>query len=76
MHGIHCRLYDESIVKNIMMTAALAALEYAGRHQAASEEELCAYMEAHADSLISETIAGLESAPEETADGELPDFFS
>ena len=64
MGSIHCRLYDEHLVHNIIMSAGLAVIEYLNDHQNADADDICEYLELHADSIIEETIEQLNSDEE------------
>ncbi len=59
MHGSHCRLYDENLVRNIMITTGISIMEFVKEHTAANTEEVCEFVEYNADDIIAETIKNL-----------------
>ena len=62
MGSMHCRLYDENLVHNIIMSAGLAVVEFLSEHRSADTEEVCEYLEMHADSIIEDTIDQLNNS--------------
>lgn len=56
MNGKHCRLYDEQLVKNIMITTGLAALDFLKDKKFVDEEDLCEYIAMNAESIIEDTL--------------------
>ena len=57
--GNHCRLYDENIVRNIMISTGVSIMEFVKEHDAASADDVCDFIEINADKIISETIKNL-----------------
>lgn len=64
MGSMHCRLYDENLVRNIIMSAGLAVIDFLNEHQNADADDICEYLEVHADSIIEETIEQLNNSEE------------
>jgi len=62
MGSMHCRLYDENLVHNIIMSAGLAVVEFLNENRHADSDEVCEYLEANADSIIEETIEQLNNS--------------
>jgi hypothetical protein len=56
MGSMHCRLYDENLVHNIIMSAGMAVVEFLNEHQNADADDVCEYLELHANSIIEDTI--------------------
>ncbi|MCX7725550.1 MAG: hypothetical protein N2053_01745 [Chitinispirillaceae bacterium] len=59
MGGMHCKLYDENLVYNIIMATGNAAFNFLQENNDAELEELYDYLERHADSIIEKTIEQL-----------------
>ena len=64
MGSMHCRLYDENLVHNIIMSAGLAVIDFLNEHRNADADDVCEYLEMHADSIIEETIEQLNNSEE------------
>ena len=58
--GNHCRLYDENIVRNIMISTGVSIMEYVKDHKAANADQVCKFIESNAEHIISETIKNLD----------------
>jgi hypothetical protein len=61
MGSMHCRLYDENLVHNIIMSTGMAVADFLQNHQNADADDICEYLELHADAIIEETIEQLNS---------------
>ena len=74
MGSTHCRLYDENLVHNIIMSAGLAVVDFLNKYRNADADDVCEYLEMHADSIIEETIEQLNNSEEypEKEEGESP----
>jgi hypothetical protein len=59
MKGSMCRLYDESLVRNIMVSTGLSILEYLKKNPAADADDVCDFIELHADNIIETTISDI-----------------
>ncbi len=61
MGSMHCRLYDENLVYNIILSTGLAVVDFLNEHRDADADEVCEYLELNADSLIEQTIQRLNN---------------
>lgn len=71
MSGKHCRLYDENLVHNIIISSGLSVLEYLKEHADADSDEICEFLEINANAIIEDTIEELnnsEDCPEKGTD--------
>lgn len=57
--GNHCKLYDENIVRNIMISTGVSIMEFVKDHDAANADDVCDFIEDNAEKIISETIKNL-----------------
>ena len=74
MGSMHCRLYDENLVHNIILSAGMAVVDFLNDHRDADTDEVCEYLEMHSDSIIEETIDRLndnEEYPEKEDDEDI-----
>ena len=62
MGSMHCRLYDENLVHNIIISTGMAVVEFLNENRHADTEEVCEYLESQADSIIEETIDQLNNS--------------
>lgn len=73
MASKHCRLYDENLVHNIMLSTGLSIFEYLREHQNVDSDEICEFIEINAGSIIDDTIDELnkdDEPPEQNKDTE------
>jgi hypothetical protein len=61
MASKNCRLYDENLVHNIMISTGLSILDYMKDNKNIDGEELCEFIEINAKEIIEDTIAQLSS---------------
>lgn len=61
MKGRHCRLYDEHLVKNILISAGLMTVDYLKDKKVVDKEDVCEFLEVHADSIIDETLGEMDN---------------
>ncbi len=61
MAGKHCRLYDENLVHNIMVSTGLSILEYIRENGDLDSDDICEFIEANAPGIIEDTIESLNS---------------
>jgi hypothetical protein len=61
MSGKHCRLYDENLVHNIMISTGLSIVDFLKHNQSASSEEICEFVEENAGHIIEDTIEHLNA---------------
>jgi len=64
MSSKHCRLYDENLVHNIIVSSGLSVYEYLKEHRDANSDEICEFLEVNAGYIIEETIEQINSAEE------------
>jgi hypothetical protein len=81
MKGKYCKLYDETLVRNIMISTGLAIVEYVKEFKSADAVDICDFVEQNADHIIENTIEDMnhelsDDPPEadEEPDGEEPPF--
>ncbi|MGA2507270.1 MAG: hypothetical protein ABSF80_07330 [Chitinispirillaceae bacterium] len=55
------RLYDEHLVRNIMLSTGLSVVEYLRENTKADSEEIGDFIEANAEEIIDDTIKHLKS---------------
>lgn len=67
MSGKHCRLYDENLVHNIMISTGMSVLEFLKENKFANTDDICEFVEFNAHSIIEDTIEQL-NAPEEACE--------
>lgn len=61
MKGSHCRLYDENLVRNIMISTGVSIMEFIKKNKSVETEEICEFVEFNADDIIAETIKNLSN---------------
>ncbi len=59
MKGNMCRLYDEQLVRNIMISTAMSVFEHIRTGGNPRQDDICDYIEENADRIIESTIDGL-----------------
>ena len=64
MGNKRCRLYDENLVHNIMLSTGLSIFEYLKENPGADSDEVYDFIEANADDIISDTISHLKGMDE------------
>jgi hypothetical protein len=64
MGSKHCRLYDENLVHNIIVSTGLSVYEYLKEHRNASSDDICEFLEVNSGCIIEETIDQINSADE------------
>jgi hypothetical protein len=64
LEGNHCRLYDENLVRNIMISTGLSILDYVKEHGSADAADICDYVEQNAETIIWNTIEDMNSNPD------------
>ncbi|MGE5670799.1 MAG: hypothetical protein ACM31E_05095 [Fibrobacterota bacterium] len=72
MAGKHCRLYDENLVHNIMISTGMSVLEYIRENKYANTDDICEFVEFNARTIIEDTIEQLntnEDAPPKKGTG-------
>ena len=61
MGSKRCRLYDENLVHNIMLSTGLSVIEYMRENTKVDSDEICDFIESNAETIISDTIRHLKS---------------
>ena len=61
MGSMHCRLYDENLVHNIIISAGLSVFDFLKDHRTADSNDVCDYLELNVGSIIEDTIEQLNS---------------
>ncbi|NLD91571.1 MAG: hypothetical protein GX639_02770 [Fibrobacter sp.] len=61
MAGKHCRLYDENLVHNIMISTGMSVLEYIRENKYANTDDICEFVEFNARTIIEDTIEQLNT---------------
>ncbi len=78
MQGRRCKLYDENLVRNIMLWTGTSVFEYLSRKRGLSLDDVCEFVDLNADHIIENTIEDMNShseAPEDEEDDEVdPDL--
>jgi hypothetical protein len=69
MKGKSCKLYDESLVRNIMISTGLSIIEYLRQFKDADAIDICDFIEQNADNIIQNTI---EDMNHDSPDGSKP----
>ncbi|MDD5674962.1 MAG: hypothetical protein PHC61_12400 [Chitinivibrionales bacterium] len=63
MPGKHCKLYDEQLVKSIMVSTAFYILDYLKGNPILSEQEVYDFVQRNADSVIQYTVDEIHDEP-------------
>ena len=64
MANKRCKLYDENLVHNIMLSTGLSIVEYLRENVNANSDEICDFVKANAEVIISDTIRHLKNMNE------------
>jgi len=56
MKGKNCKLYDENLVRNIMISTGLSIVEYIKHSKSVDAIDICDYVDQNADTIIENTI--------------------
>lgn len=73
MKGKHCRLYDEQLVKNIMISTGLSIFDYVREKKVVDEEDVCEFLDVNADSIIEDTLEELNDSDSPPFDDSSPE---
>lgn len=73
MEGKPHRLYDEHLVRNIMLAAGISVAEYLRENPDADSDEIGAFIDANADDIMEDTIKRLKSLNDFIDKGKDPD---
>jgi hypothetical protein len=72
MKGKNCKLYDENLVRNIMISTGLSIVEYIKQFKSVDAIDICDYIDQNADHIIEDTIEDMNH--EFPDDKSAPDF--
>lgn len=61
MGSKRCRLYDENLVHNIMLSTGLSVVEFIKENNGSDSDEVCDFVEANAETIINDTIRHLRN---------------
>jgi hypothetical protein len=61
MGSKRCRLYDENLVHNIMLSTGLSVVEFMRENNGTDSDEVCDFVEANAETIINDTISHLKN---------------
>ncbi len=60
MEGRSCRLFDDEVVRQIMMSTGVAVLDYLKQHKNVDDEEVCDFIDANSEMIIADTLDQME----------------
>jgi hypothetical protein len=63
MTGKQCKLYDENLVRNIMISTGLSIIEYIKQCKVVDTLDVCDFIEQNAQDIISTTIEDMNHDP-------------
>lgn len=64
MQGKHCRLYDEELVRNIMVSTGLSVQEFLKQSREIDADEICEFIDINAQTIIRDTIEEMKDSGE------------
>jgi hypothetical protein len=56
-----CRLYDEQLVRNIMVATGLSIYEFVKSQRKATPQDICDFIDAEASGIIDDTISDMNA---------------
>ena len=65
MEGRSCRLFDDEVVRSIMMSTGVAVLDYLRQGKTPDEDEVCDFVNANAEMIIADALEEMEQDDEE-----------
>jgi hypothetical protein len=65
MTGKQCKLYDENLVRNIMISTGLSIIEYIKQCKVVDTLDVCDFIEQNAQKIIHNTIEDMNREPPE-----------
>lgn len=71
MKGSRCRLFDENLVRSIMVSTGVSMLDYMKDKRIVDAGDICDFLDAHAEEIIENTIeemSGDENGGEDEID--------
>lgn len=63
MTGKQCKLYDENLVRNIMISTGLSIIEYIKQCKVVDTLDVCDFIEQNAQNIINNTIDDMNDDP-------------
>jgi hypothetical protein len=74
MTGKQCKLYDENLVRNIMISTGLSVIEYIKQCKVVDTLDVCDFVEQNAQNIITNTIEDMnQESPEDFSNPPPPD---
>ena len=70
MKGKSCKLYDENLVRNIMISTGLSIVEYIKQFKSVDAIDICDFIDQNADNIIEDTIEDMNHEFPEGKDAE------
>lgn len=64
MTGKQCKLYDENLVRNIMISTGLSIIEYIKQCKVVDTLDVCDFIEQNAQNIINNTIDDMNEEPQ------------
>ena len=64
MDGRTCKLYDEDVVRSIMISTGMMLLQYVKDKDVVDEEDACEFIESNAEAIINEALEGMDNPTE------------
>ena len=61
MGSKRCKLYDENLVHNIMLSTGLSVFEYIQDNPRTDSDDICDFIEVNAPTIVADTIKHLKS---------------
>jgi hypothetical protein len=62
MPGKHCKLYDENLVRHIMISTGISLYEFLQKKKEPAIDDICEFVEKNADTIIENTIEDMNSS--------------
>jgi hypothetical protein len=60
-----CRLFDDEVMRNIMVSTGVAVMDYLRQRKGVDEDEVCDFVDANADVIITNTLEEMEDSVRE-----------
>jgi hypothetical protein len=72
MTGKQCKLYDENLVRNIMISTGLSIIDYIKQCKVVDTLDVCDFIEQNAQNIINNTIEDMNQEPPEDFSNPFP----
>jgi hypothetical protein len=69
MKGSRCRLFDENLVRSIMVSTGLSILDYMRENKLLDVNDICDFVDTHAEDIIESTIDEMNGEEGDTPEG-------